>query len=73
MYKELEENKSSQLEQIKKEMEKTYSVFDKCLSEGVEKSKSSWENILKKFLNPPVGNVTVNMNIILFLKNICFK
>ncbi|KAK2893847.1 hypothetical protein Q8A73_016331 [Channa argus] len=37
---------------VKESMEETYSAFEKCLSEGVEKSKTLCEAKLKKFLYP---------------------
>ncbi|XP_015260533.1 PREDICTED: nuclear GTPase SLIP-GC-like [Cyprinodon variegatus] len=52
VYEDLEKNKNSQLEIIKKKMAKTYSVFENCLSKGVETSKTSYEKSLKLFLYP---------------------
>ncbi|XP_036004616.1 nuclear GTPase SLIP-GC [Fundulus heteroclitus] len=52
VYEELERNKSAQVELIKKAMDETYSVFEKCLSKGVETSKSSFGNTLKTSLYP---------------------
>ncbi|MEQ2258200.1 hypothetical protein XENORESO_010944 [Xenotaenia resolanae] len=53
VYEDLERNINFQLELIRKVTEETYSVFEKCLNEGVEKSKRDVEKILKKFLHPP--------------------
>ncbi|XP_007573113.1 nuclear GTPase SLIP-GC-like [Poecilia formosa] len=52
VYDELEKNKNSQLELIKKSLDETYSDFEKCLNEGVEKSKSCCENTLRTVLYP---------------------
>ncbi|XP_030591492.1 nuclear GTPase SLIP-GC-like [Archocentrus centrarchus] len=46
----LERNMSLQLDAVKKEMDKTYKAFEKCLGDGVEKSKGSYEQVLKYFL-----------------------
>ncbi|XP_067332137.1 nuclear GTPase SLIP-GC-like isoform X2 [Channa argus] len=43
---------SCELEKVKESMEETYSAFEKCLTEGVEKSKTLCEAKLKKFLYP---------------------
>ncbi|KAK2833465.1 hypothetical protein Q5P01_017354 [Channa striata] len=48
----LEENITQELEKVRKSMEETYSTFERCLSEGVEKSKTSCEANLKKVLYP---------------------
>ncbi|KAK2833467.1 hypothetical protein Q5P01_017356 [Channa striata] len=48
----LEENIIQELEKVRKSMEETYSAFERCLSEGVEKSKTSCEADLKKVLYP---------------------
>ncbi|XP_072224617.1 nuclear GTPase SLIP-GC-like [Leuresthes tenuis] len=47
---ELERNISLQLESIKETMEEVYKAFERCLSEGVNNSKSSCEKKLKNFL-----------------------
>ncbi|XP_063327900.1 nuclear GTPase SLIP-GC-like isoform X2 [Pelmatolapia mariae] len=39
-----------QLDNVRKEMEKTFLVFEKCLADGVEKSKRSYGEKLKNFL-----------------------
>ncbi|XP_030591491.1 nuclear GTPase SLIP-GC-like isoform X2 [Archocentrus centrarchus] len=46
----LERNMSLQLDAVKREMDKTYKAFEKCLADGVEKSKGSYEQVLKYFL-----------------------
>ncbi|KAM6904708.1 nuclear GTPase SLIP-GC-like [Xenentodon cancila] len=48
-------NITCQLDTIKKEMEKTYDAFEKCLTEGVEISKHSYEKTLK-FISPKKGS-----------------
>ncbi|XP_039467618.1 nuclear GTPase SLIP-GC-like isoform X1 [Oreochromis aureus] len=47
---ELEINMSLQLDNVRKEMEDTYTAFKKCLDDGVEKSKCSYGEKLKNFL-----------------------
>uniref|UniRef100_A0A669EBY2 Nuclear GTPase SLIP-GC-like n=1 Tax=Oreochromis niloticus TaxID=8128 RepID=A0A669EBY2_ORENI len=47
---ELERNMSLQLDNVRKEMEDTYTAFKKCLDDGVEKSKCSYGEKLKNFL-----------------------
>ncbi|KAM4717665.1 nuclear GTPase SLIP-GC-like [Anableps anableps] len=49
----LETNLNNQLDGIRVAMREIYSIFKKCLDEGVENSKSSCKNILKFFLYPP--------------------
>ncbi|CAI5675424.1 unnamed protein product [Oreochromis niloticus] len=39
-----------QLDNVRKEMEKTFLAFEKCLADGVEKSKRSYGEKLKNFL-----------------------
>ncbi|XP_038126020.1 nuclear GTPase SLIP-GC-like isoform X2 [Cyprinodon tularosa] len=51
--KELERNLSQQSDLIRYAMMENYKMFEKCLQEGVEKSKDSFEKILKNFLYPP--------------------
>ncbi|XP_076739289.1 nuclear GTPase SLIP-GC-like isoform X1 [Maylandia zebra] len=48
---ELERNMILQLANINKEMEETITAFEKCLNDGVEKSKRSYGEKLKNFLN----------------------
>ncbi|KAK2833466.1 hypothetical protein Q5P01_017355 [Channa striata] len=48
----LEKKLRQELEKVRESMEETYSVFERCLSEGVEKSKTSCEAYLKKILYP---------------------
>ncbi|KAM4535901.1 nuclear GTPase SLIP-GC-like isoform 1-T1 [Fundulus diaphanus] len=50
--KELERNMALHLLPVEKAMGDTWRVFEKCLSEGVEKSKKSCEKILHNFLFP---------------------
>ncbi|XP_049418342.1 nuclear GTPase SLIP-GC-like [Epinephelus fuscoguttatus] len=50
---ELEEKMKQELQKIRLSMQKTYDTFERCLTEGVEKSKSSWERLLKEVLYPP--------------------
>ncbi|XP_030591984.1 nuclear GTPase SLIP-GC-like [Archocentrus centrarchus] len=47
---ELERNMKHQLNQLAKSMGEAYKTFDKCLTEGVQKSISSYEKKLKSFL-----------------------
>ncbi|KAM6913306.1 nuclear GTPase SLIP-GC-like [Lycodopsis pacificus] len=49
----LQQKMSDELGKVKKPMEETYQAFEKCLSEGVEESKRSCENILKSVIYPP--------------------
>ncbi|XP_072224618.1 nuclear GTPase SLIP-GC-like [Leuresthes tenuis] len=49
----LERKLTSQLAKVKKEMDKAYTVFERCLSEGVEKSKCSCKRHLNSVLYPP--------------------
>ncbi|KAM4531393.1 nuclear GTPase SLIP-GC-like [Odontesthes bonariensis] len=49
---ELERNMTYHLFPVKKAMEDAFQTFDRCLSEGVENSKSSCEGNLKSFLYP---------------------
>ncbi|XP_017159009.1 nuclear GTPase SLIP-GC-like [Poecilia reticulata] len=48
----LEQIIARQLDPIQKEMEKSFKVFEKCLQNGVERSKNSCEQKLKNFLSP---------------------
>ncbi|XP_076609318.1 nuclear GTPase SLIP-GC-like isoform X2 [Chaetodon auriga] len=50
--KDLEENMRRELDKVRKPMEKAYKTFEKCLSEGVEKSKRSCQRDLKSVLYP---------------------
>nr|XP_033500418.1 nuclear GTPase SLIP-GC-like isoform X1 [Epinephelus lanceolatus] len=49
---ELEEKMKQELKKIRQPMQKTYDTFERCLTEGVKKSKSSWERLLKSVLHP---------------------
>ncbi|XP_020788755.2 nuclear GTPase SLIP-GC-like isoform X2 [Boleophthalmus pectinirostris] len=44
-----------ELQKVKLSMDKMFEVFKKCLSEGVEESKTKAELVLKKKLNPKGG------------------
>ncbi|XP_023204882.1 nuclear GTPase SLIP-GC-like isoform X1 [Xiphophorus maculatus] len=48
----LEKNLTLQIESITNEMMKIYNVFEEHLQEGVERSKNSYENILRSTLYP---------------------
>ncbi|XP_043956343.1 nuclear GTPase SLIP-GC-like [Gambusia affinis] len=48
----LERNIALQLDRVQKAMERTFQVFEKCLCEGVERSKSLCENKLNNVLRP---------------------
>ncbi|XP_030263103.1 nuclear GTPase SLIP-GC-like isoform X2 [Sparus aurata] len=50
--KDLEEKISHELEKVKRPMEEAYMTFEKCLSEGVEKSESLCDKVLKSILQP---------------------
>ncbi|XP_008303971.1 nuclear GTPase SLIP-GC-like isoform X7 [Stegastes partitus] len=50
---ELEKNLSRQLDQVKEAVEGAHKAFETCLTDGVEKSKSSCEKNLNTFLYPP--------------------
>ncbi|XP_030263100.1 nuclear GTPase SLIP-GC-like [Sparus aurata] len=50
--KDLDEKISHGLAKVKRPMEEAYMTFDKCLSEGVEKSESSCDRVLKSILQP---------------------
>ncbi|XP_044037089.1 nuclear GTPase SLIP-GC-like isoform X3 [Siniperca chuatsi] len=49
---ELEEKMRHELDRVRKPMEEAHEAFEKCLNEGVEKSKSSCERVLKSVLHP---------------------
>nr|XP_033501216.1 nuclear GTPase SLIP-GC-like [Epinephelus lanceolatus] len=49
---ELEEKMKQEIKKIRQPMQKTYDTFERCLTEGVAKSKSSWERLLKSVLKP---------------------
>jgi len=49
---ELEEKLSLELDKVREPVKETLMAFEKCLSEGVEKSKSSCEKVLKSVLYP---------------------
>ncbi|KAM6914083.1 nuclear GTPase SLIP-GC-like isoform 6-T6 [Lycodopsis pacificus] len=53
VYKVLQQKMRVELEKVRKPMRETYLAFGKCLSEGVEESKSSCENILESVIYPP--------------------
>ncbi|XP_070778951.1 nuclear GTPase SLIP-GC-like [Enoplosus armatus] len=48
----LEENMRHELDKVRKPMEEAYKTFEKCLTEGVEKSKDSCGRVLKSILYP---------------------
>nr|XP_040045931.1 nuclear GTPase SLIP-GC-like [Gasterosteus aculeatus aculeatus]XP_040045932.1 nuclear GTPase SLIP-GC-like [Gasterosteus aculeatus aculeatus] len=48
----LEEKMTDELEKVHKQMEETYQAFEKCLSDGVEKSESYCEKALESVINP---------------------
>ena len=48
--KELEEKLSRKLDRVREPMKETLTAFGKCLSEGVDKSKSSCDKVLKSVL-----------------------
>ncbi|KAK2833470.1 hypothetical protein Q5P01_017359 [Channa striata] len=48
----LDQKLSCELEKVRESMREIYSAFEKCLNEGVEKSKTSCEGKLKSFLYP---------------------
>ncbi|XP_071329760.1 nuclear GTPase SLIP-GC-like [Trachinotus anak] len=48
----LEENMRKELDKVRNAVEEAYKAFEKCLTEGVEKSKSSCEGNLKSILKP---------------------
>ncbi|XP_036944244.1 nuclear GTPase SLIP-GC isoform X2 [Acanthopagrus latus] len=50
--KDLEEKISHELEKVRRPIEEAYMTFEKCLSEGVEKSESSCDKVLKSILQP---------------------
>ncbi|XP_070836805.1 nuclear GTPase SLIP-GC-like [Chaetodon trifascialis] len=50
--KDLEENMRRELDKVRKPMEEAYEAFEECLSEGVEKSKSSCQRDVKSVLYP---------------------
>ncbi|XP_075939151.1 nuclear GTPase SLIP-GC-like isoform X2 [Anarhichas minor] len=52
MYKVLQQKMRNELDKVRKPMKTTYRAFEKCLSEGVKKSKSSCENILESVIDP---------------------
>ncbi|KAJ4931691.1 hypothetical protein JOQ06_010131, partial [Pogonophryne albipinna] len=49
---ELEEKLSPELDKVREPMKETLTAFEKCLSEGVDKSKSSCDKVLKSVLYP---------------------
>nr|XP_046271395.1 nuclear GTPase SLIP-GC-like isoform X2 [Scatophagus argus] len=53
MRNELEKTICDELDKVRKPIEEAYEAFEKCLSEGVEKSLSSCEKVLKSTLYPP--------------------
>ncbi|XP_075938971.1 nuclear GTPase SLIP-GC-like [Anarhichas minor] len=52
VYTVLQQKMRDELDKVRKPMEETYQAFEKCLSEGVEKSKSSCEKALKSVIHP---------------------
>ncbi|XP_039681442.1 nuclear GTPase SLIP-GC-like isoform X2 [Perca fluviatilis] len=48
----LVEKMKRDLDEVRKPMQETLEAFEKCLSEGVEKSKGSYEKVLKSVLHP---------------------
>ncbi|XP_059204119.1 nuclear GTPase SLIP-GC-like [Centropristis striata] len=50
---ELEEKMEHELQNVRESIEETHRSFERCLSEGVENSKSSWKRNLKSVLHPP--------------------
>ncbi|XP_059204117.1 nuclear GTPase SLIP-GC-like [Centropristis striata] len=52
---ELEEKMKHELDNVIESMKDTYRSFGRCISEGVENSKSSWERNLKSVLHPHKG------------------
>ncbi|XP_030262970.1 nuclear GTPase SLIP-GC-like [Sparus aurata] len=52
VWKDLEEKISHGLVKVKRPIEEAYVTFEKCLSEGVEKSESSCDKVLKSILQP---------------------
>lgn len=62
--KDIEEKLSQELVKVRKPMEEAYKTLEKCLLEGVEKSKSSCGEDLKAILHPPVciWNITWNLS-----------
>ncbi|XP_039681452.1 nuclear GTPase SLIP-GC-like isoform X1 [Perca fluviatilis] len=48
----LDKKMKDELDKVRKPMEEAYKAFEKCLSEGVERSTSSCESVLKSFLHP---------------------
>ncbi|XP_031168125.1 nuclear GTPase SLIP-GC-like [Sander lucioperca] len=48
----LDKKMKDELDKVRKPMEEAYVAFEKCLSEGVERSKRSCESVLKSFLHP---------------------
>ncbi|XP_023279040.1 nuclear GTPase SLIP-GC-like [Seriola lalandi dorsalis] len=51
----LEENMKKELDEVTKAIEESYKTFEKCLTEGVEKAKSSCEGNLKSVLYSKSG------------------
>ncbi|XP_075942818.1 nuclear GTPase SLIP-GC-like [Anarhichas minor] len=52
VYTVLQQKMRVELDKVRKPMKETYQAFEKCLSEGVEKSKSSCEKALKSVIHP---------------------
>ncbi|XP_077939914.1 nuclear GTPase SLIP-GC isoform X1 [Gasterosteus aculeatus] len=48
----LERKMKGELVEVWKQMEETYLAFEKCLSDGVEKSERSCEKVLESVINP---------------------
>ncbi|XP_075942098.1 nuclear GTPase SLIP-GC-like isoform X3 [Anarhichas minor] len=51
VYTVLQQKMRDELDKVRKPMRETYQAFEKCLSEGVEKSKSSCEKALKSVIH----------------------
>ncbi|XP_068574471.1 nuclear GTPase SLIP-GC-like isoform X2 [Cebidichthys violaceus] len=52
VYTVLQHKMRDELDKVRKPMKETYLAFEKCLSEGVEKSKSSCEKVLESVICP---------------------
>ncbi|KAK9535072.1 hypothetical protein VZT92_007476 [Zoarces viviparus] len=53
VYKVLQQKMRNELDKVRKPMKETNLAFEKCLSAGVEKCKSSCETILESVIHPP--------------------
>ncbi|XP_068574329.1 nuclear GTPase SLIP-GC-like isoform X1 [Cebidichthys violaceus] len=52
VYKVLQQKMRNELDKVRKPMKETHRAFEKCLSEGVEKSISSCEKVLESVIHP---------------------